>query len=320
MTSLNQDWDIAVPIDHTLVSVLPANIRGVIEATKTVLANEHTAPGASNSGVAHVAGSAMAYISTASTTTPGGDTLPSGTGAATSSNGRIAFSSYASNLYEPRVYVASTSIASSWVSITVAQAAIARSVIGTVTATSGINLYTSSVAYSIRGLKNNTYITGLPLTTPYTSAQVDIIKVGRNEDDTLDVVTLPDRTRLATTAAVTDASCLITKQHLTSAITDSLGAAYAGLTSGQSSMTLPNGVTVKWGQITTGIPNYSVEATLTFSDAFGTACECATLIGNVYGIGAEANNVITSTAAANFKYKIGAGNTQTKLYWIAIGY
>ena len=97
-------------------------------------------------------------------------------------------------------------------------------------------------------------------------------------------------------------------------------AAYTGLASGQSSITLPNGAIVKFGQITAAIPATGAEGTLTFSTAYPTTCEAAILIGNVYSAIGESNYVVTSVAAATFKYKLGYATAQTAIYWFAIGY
>ncbi len=53
-----QDWDVAVPIDHSKIADRPGHTRDLKSSAKTVLQKEHVALGASNSGGQHLKGAA----------------------------------------------------------------------------------------------------------------------------------------------------------------------------------------------------------------------------------------------------------------------
>jgi len=83
-----QGWDVSKPIDHTKISVLPEEIRGLRSSIKTVIQKEHVALGAANSGGQHLKGAARVYLSNSlPTTDPESSNLDT---SATSDDGRIA--------------------------------------------------------------------------------------------------------------------------------------------------------------------------------------------------------------------------------------
>jgi len=89
---------------------------------------------------------------------------------------------------------------------------------------------------------------------------------------------------------------------------------------GGETTTLPNGLTIKFGSITSGIPSFGVEGTITFANAFDTACLYANIITNNYNGVGNANNTIESVSVSNIKYKHGMNPAVTKIYWQAIGH
>ena len=88
---------------------------------------------------------------------------------------------------------------------------------------------------------------------------------------------------------------------------------------GEESVTLPNGLIMKFGKITSGIPSYGVAGTISFSSAFPTACMYATIITDNYNGGSSANNTIQSVSTSQITYAHGMLSTNT-IYWQAIGY
>lgn len=88
---------------------------------------------------------------------------------------------------------------------------------------------------------------------------------------------------------------------------------------GEESVTLPNGLIMKFGKITSGIPTYGVAGTISFSSAFPTACMYATIITDNYAGNSSANNTIESVSTSQITYIHGMLSTST-IYWQAIGY
>lgn len=88
---------------------------------------------------------------------------------------------------------------------------------------------------------------------------------------------------------------------------------------GEESVTLPNGLILKFGSITSGIPSYGVQGSITFGTAFPTSCLYATIITDSYGAGSTANNAIEGISTTDVLYKHGT-ISPTVIYWQAIGY
>ena len=91
--------------------------------------------------------------------------------------------------------------------------------------------------------------------------------------------------------------------------------AYAG----EQSVTLPNGMIMKFGQKTTGLPASGVMGTVTYDTPFPNSTIYANYIGNSYTQVGEANNVITAPLASSFSFVHGYV-TINILFWFAIGY
>ena len=88
---------------------------------------------------------------------------------------------------------------------------------------------------------------------------------------------------------------------------------------GEQSVTLPNGMIMKFGQKTTGLPAAGVIGTVTYTTPFPNSTIYANYIGNSYSAGSTANNVITNPLAASFSFVHGY-IAITTLFWFAIGY
>ncbi len=118
-----QGWDVTKPIDHTKVSVLPEETRGLRSSIKTVIQKEHVALGSANSGGQHLKGAARVYLGDAvPTTDPESNNLDT---SATSDDGRIAVVTAAATDAENtlKVYIATAAgISTGWEDIRVAEA------------------------------------------------------------------------------------------------------------------------------------------------------------------------------------------------------
>ena len=110
------EWAVAKPIDHTLISDLPGEHRSRKTNTKTIIEKEHLALGDSNSGGQHKKGSARVYLQSGLATTD-----PEANGISTSDttdNGRINVDSTLGNLIQ--VFAAtSAGVSTSWEQVTV---------------------------------------------------------------------------------------------------------------------------------------------------------------------------------------------------------
>lgn len=90
--------------------------------------------------------------------------------------------------------------------------------------------------------------------------------------------------------------------------------------SGGESVTLPNGLIMKFGSINSGIPNYSIDGNITFASSFPNSVISANIITNDYGGSSLANNTIESLSTSQITYKHGMNPAPTIIYWQAMGY
>ena len=121
-----------------------------------------------------------------------------------------------------------------------------------------------------------------------------------------------------TMATATDTT-LATSESIKAYVDATAGGFTPSTYAGEESVTLPNGLIMKFGSITSGIPTYGVEGTITFANSFNTACLFASIITNNYAGTASANNTIESVSVSNIKYKHGMFSP-TKLNWQALGH
>ena len=89
---------------------------------------------------------------------------------------------------------------------------------------------------------------------------------------------------------------------------------------GGESVTLPNGLIMKFGSITSGIPAGGIQGSITFASAFPTACLYANIITDRYGNTSYENNTIEGVSTTNILYKHGMALQPNVIYWQAIGY
>ena len=155
-----QDWDVAVPIDHTKISGRPSQTRDLKSSVKEIIQKEHVALGADNLGGQHLKGAARVYLADVTPTTdPESNNLDT---SATSDDGRIAIatgggaSTGVTNTL--KVYIAtSAGISTGWKDIRAAYAGTAVRV----------------------EMDNNDPILGRKAGTPATT--IDLIKVNAND-------------------------------------------------------------------------------------------------------------------------------------------
>jgi hypothetical protein len=100
----HSDWDISIPIDHTKIGDVPAEICDVKSSAKIIIAKEHIEPGASQSGGQHLKGSTRVYIDSAiPSLDPEGNNLDT---SSTTDDGRFAIATADSNTL--KVYIATS--------------------------------------------------------------------------------------------------------------------------------------------------------------------------------------------------------------------
>lgn len=128
-------------------------------------------------------------------------------------------------------------------------------------------------------------------------------------------VSILDDDTMATASATTLATSESIKAYVDSA-PNFTPSAYAG----GESVTLPNGLIMKFGTITSGIPNLGVAGTISFASSFPTACMYATIITNAYTSASLENNTIESVSTSQITYKHGMNPAPSVIYWQAIGY
>jgi hypothetical protein len=121
------------------------------------------------------------------------------------------------------------------------------------------------------------------------------------------------------TMATASATTLATSESI-KAYVDGGGGFTPSTYAGGESVTLPNGLIMKFGTVTSGIPTFGVTGTISFASLFPTACIYATFINNTYNSGSTANNVIESVSTSQITYKHGMNPAPSVIYWQAIGY
>lgn len=117
------------------------------------------------------------------------------------------------------------------------------------------------------------------------------------------------------------ATALATQQSIKAYVDDSSTDGFSPTAyAGGESVTLPNGLIMKFGSITSGIPTNGVQASITFASAFPTSCLYANIITNGYSSGSLDNNAIEGVSTTAISYKHGMNPAPTVIYWQAIGY
>jgi hypothetical protein len=117
-----------------------------------------------------------------------------------------------------------------------------------------------------------------------------------------------------------DSNTSLVTQQSVKAYVDGGGGFTPSTYAGGESVTLPNGLIMKFGTTTSGIPTFGVAGTISFASSFPTACIYATFITNSYYGGSTANNVIESVSTSQITYKHGMNPAPSVIYWQAIGY
>jgi len=117
-----------------------------------------------------------------------------------------------------------------------------------------------------------------------------------------------------------DSATAIATQQSIKAYVDSATNFTPSTYAGGESVTLPNGLIMKFGSITSGIPNFGVQGSITFASAFPTSCLYANIITNDYNNGSYNNNAMDGVSTTAILYKHGMNPAPTVIYWQAIGY
>lgn len=163
---------------------------------------------------------------------------------------------------------------------------------------------------SLDNIANNTYLKAIDEAGTGT---VDLIKAGRNEADDDDVAVLSDETRLATNAAPTEDTQISNKKY----VDDQILAAFvpAAVIAGTGSVTLKNGLIVKFGSAAVGETDN--EHTVTFGTPFPHDVFSIQITGH------ESKPVMIKSGAGTYSVNGFTSWSDTdgqSYFWLAIGY
>ncbi|MDB4028284.1 hypothetical protein N9459_03775 [Flavobacteriaceae bacterium] len=147
----------------------------------------------------------------------------------------------------------------------------------------------------------------------------DAVTTSKIKDANVTFAKLTDVIDDDTMATATDTT-LATSESIKAYVDATVGGFTPSTYAGEESVTLPNGLIMKTGIITSGFPGNGVLGTISFAVAFPGGCVNATYMLNNIATTGESNSTIESVSAANFTYKYGKAIAPTKLFWQAIGY
>lgn len=169
----NQDWDVTLPLDHTLIGSVPSEIRALRSSAKSVILAEHVEPGTANAGGQHLKGAARVYLDSGlPSTDPESNNLDT---TATTDDGRLSIDTSVATGSLLRVYIGTAAgISTGWNAIRVAYAGTAYEVV----ARTNIDAEGNSLV----DIGNNAFITARKYGTPATAA--NLIKL--NADDLIE--------------------------------------------------------------------------------------------------------------------------------------
>jgi len=155
-------------------------------------------------------------------------------------------------------------------------------------------------------LASNTYFTCVDNAGTGTA---NLIKADANDD-----AVLPDGAELATSGAPTTDQAIANKKY----VDDNVGSANYTPTSyaNEESVTLPNGLIMKFGTATT--LTAQTDKTITFGTAFPTACKTAVVTGG--DSDPSVDDFISAHTLAAASFKIQSRLSMGSVHWIAIGY
>ncbi len=288
------DWNITKPIDHTKIGELPQKIRDVKSSAKLIIDKEHVTPSTDNAGGQHLKGAARVYLSDAvATLDPEGNSLDT---TATTDDGRIHVNTSASN--EMRVFIATAAgVFTSWEHVRV----------GRVKAATEIDANSRGVVNVASGT-----VTGQAIHV----GQIDTTYIKIHEPATGAAIRVHiDTTYIATAQA---SGLTVRLLSISSAVVSSAGAitctprTMAGADDSIGTITLPNGLIMKWGKKTISGGFTAV----TFAAAFPNSCFQVIVCGGTST--SDPDEMAAHTISVNgFTIQ---HSTQTNLArWFAIG-
>lgn len=240
----DQNWDVTKPIDHTKISVLPEEIRGLRSSIKTIIQKEHVALGASNLGGQHLKGAARVYLSDS---LPGSDPESNNLDtSATSDDGRIAIATgggVTTGLTNTmKVYVAtSAGISTSWKDVRAGYAGTAVRV----------------------SLDNDTFVKALTAGAPSTS--IDMIKI----NSTGVLALSPAHASVLMTSTLPTVSGEVANTDYVDSAPGFVPNPAVGGDDSEGTVTFPSGLIMKWGSDSV---NGGATDTVTFDVAFPNQC------------------------------------------------
>jgi len=276
-------WNVALPADHTQIKSLPEAIRDAESSTKIIISKEHVAPGAAQAGGQHLKGSCRVYLdSVTPSVDPEGNGLVTGSVNDTSDNGRIAIVTGSSNCL--KVYVGTAAgISTGWQTVLCERVKLAETMYGGGRVISDIATGTVSGQAIHVGQLDTAYFVGISTGTIQSKLQIKTLSTG----------------------LATSGTALVVSPYYD-----------PGTYANGESVTLPNGLIMKFGIATT---NGSGVATITFGAAFPTAIKNVqvTVKNAAYSYCVNVDDD-PAPSVTGFNV-IGTGTTYT-FYWMAIGY
>lgn len=274
------NWNVALPADHTQIKSLPEAIRDVESSAKIIISKEHVPPTTSQAGGQHLKGSCRVYLdSTLPSTDPEGNGLATSD---TSDSGRIAIVTGSSNCL--KIYVATAAgISTGWQTVLCERVKLAETMYGNSKVIADIATATQSGQALHVGQLDSDYFVGISTGTIQSKLLIKTLSTG----------------------LVTNGTALLVSPYYS-----------PGTYSNGESVTLPNGLIMKFGYNTTsGVMTKNIA----FAAAFPTALKNVqvSVLHTEYSY-AVAIDTDPAPSVSGFNV-IGVALNQP-FYWMAIGY
>lgn len=273
------DWNVTQPLDHSLIASIPGYLRDIQSSAKIILSKEHVQPSTSQAGGQHLKGSTRVYLeSSTPTTDPEGNNLDT---SATSDNGRVAVLTGSSNII--KVFAnTSAGVSTSWQHAAVGRVYLADTMNANSKHVVGLPTATQSGSPLHVGQLDTTYFAGI--STGAIQPKLGLASIS---------------TGLATSGTSVHVACT--------------PVSYAG----EQSVTLPNGMILKFGTATTS----TYAAAISFSAAFPNALLAVT--ATIVQLSAEHRCIVVDTdpaAGVSGFSVLSYPDAAVDFYWMAIGY
>lgn len=274
------NWNVALPADHTQIKSLPEAIRDAESSTKIIISKEHVPPTTSQAGGQHLKGSCRVYLdSTLPSTDPEGNGLATSD---TSDSGRIAIVTGSSNCL--KVYIAtSAGISTGFQTVLCERVKLAETMYGNSKVIEGIATGTQSGQAIHVGQLDTGYFAGISTGTIQSKLQIKTLSTG----------------------LATSGNALLVSPYYS-----------PGTYANGESVTLPNGLIMKFGYDTT---SGATSKAISFATAFPTALKNVqvSVLHPEYSYAVAIDN---DPAPSVLGFSVVGVALNQPFYWMAIGY